>query len=141
MSLEQLTFILTALNSTILAVIFIYLKFNVDKRLKKYEYSVGDTGELNRKMHDRLVEVTDCINHLEPIDPGLKKRLLMNASRLEKYDPCISEDVNKLFQTWNEAFYSDREEAVIDMRKYENKKTECLGLIDGIKTKVDKLVN
>jgi predicted nuclease with TOPRIM domain len=139
LNIEQITLIFTVLNTTVIATLFVYLRFNIEKRLKKYEYKLGDVGELNTKMHDRLVEAEECIKYLKHIPKDIVKRLEMNASRLEKHDSSISGDVKKLLKTWNEAFFSDDEDAVV-LDLYESKKTESLELIKKIKKKVDGLV-
>lgn len=140
LTIEELTFLLTAGNSTILAVLFVYLKFNIEKRLKKYEYVIGDAGELNTKMHDRLVVVEEYIKKLTPIPDRIKRSLKMNASRIEKYDSSISENVQLLLKTWNEAFYSDDKEAGVKLDVWEGKQKECFELIKTIKRKVDRLI-
>lgn len=138
-TLEQLTFLFTVVNSTVLALLFLVLKFGIEKRLKKYEYEIGDAGELNRKMHDRLVGVENCIEHLNPISKQDITRLQMNASRLEKHDSSIPNDVDMLIKTWGDAFFPNAPGAV-NMVTWKQKKKESLGLIKVIKVKVDKIV-
>src|SRR3972149_1293116 len=104
MTIEQLSLIFNAVNSTILVLLFGYLKFGIEKRLKKYEYAIGDAGDLNRKMHDRMVEFEDLVMNLKPIDKELTKRLLMTSSRLDKYHPNVSKEVKELIKIWNETF-------------------------------------
>ncbi len=140
LTLEQLTFLFTVINSTVLALLFIFLKFGIEKRLKKYEYLLGDAGELNRKMHDRLVEIEDCIEFLKPIPRQCITRLQMNASRLKKHDSSIPGDVNKLIKTWGDAFFSNTEDGVVNISTVNKKQAESIGLIKIIKTKVDKIV-
>lgn len=140
MTLEQLTFILSAVNSTLLALFLLYLKFGIEKRLKKYEYFLGDASELNNKMHDRLVEVEELIANLNPIPKSIQKRLLMNASRLKKHDPSIPQDVEKLITVWNEGFLLDEKSAGVNLVGLEERKVECSKLVEKIKGKVDKLV-
>lgn len=140
MTIEQLTLIFTAVNSTLLALFFLYLKFGIEKKLKKYEYFLGDASELNTKMHDRLVEVEEFIANLNPVRKAIQKRLLMNASRLRKYDSSIPQDVEKLIAVWNEGFSSDEEFVGINMAGLKERKAECLKLVEKIKGKVDKLI-
>jgi hypothetical protein len=139
LTLEQLTFLLTLINSTVLTLLFIFVKFGIEKKLKKYEYRLGDASELNRKMHDRLVESEGYIENLEPIPKGTISRLQMNASRLEKYDSSISKNVDELIKTWGEAFFSATSGAV-DISVAQEKKKNCLNIIREIKAKVDKIV-
>lgn len=140
MSIEYATFWFTVLNSTVLAGLFIYLKFGIEKKLKKYEYFVGDIGELNTKIHDRLVEIASLIEHFEPISSELEKRLMMNAARLEKYDPNISTAIKLLIKTWNDSFLAGTDTPVVKLGDRDGVSKKCYGLIDEIKSKVDKLV-
>lgn len=140
MSIEQLTFIFTVVNSTLFVLVSLYLKFSIEKRLKKYEYLLSDAGELNNKMHDRLVEVEDLITGLKPIPKDIKKRLLMNASRLAKHNSSIPQDVEKLIGDWNEGFVSDNHGTGVNMLGLEERKIKCLKLVSEIKKKVDQLV-
>lgn len=139
MTVENLTLLFTIINSTFIALLFIFIKFGIEKRLKKYEYSIGDASELNKKMHDRLVDVEDCVNTLKPIPKETQKRLRMTASRLQKHNQSIPNEVDSLINTWDEAFFSVSEGAV-NITTYANKQMKCLELIKAIKTKVDKIV-
>lgn len=140
MSIEQLTFIFTVVNSTLLTLLVLYLKFDIEKRLKKYEYLLSDAGELNNKMHDRLVEVEELITDLKPIPNNIKKRLLMNASRLEKHNSSIPQDVKKLIRDWNEGFVYNKNSVGVNMHRLSERKVKCLKLVSEIKNKVDQLV-
>lgn len=139
-TIEQLTFLLTAVNSTVLAVFFVYLRFSIEKRLKKYEYAIGDAGELNRKIHDRLVVVKECITKLIPIPDKVETSLNMNASRMEKYDSSISKDVQLLLKTWKGAFFSEEKKGSVKLDVWSEKQKECFELIKTIKKKVDSIV-
>ncbi len=140
LSVEQLTLLLSVINSTLMALFFIYMKYGMEKRLKKYEYFLGDASELNTKMHDRLVEVEDLIAKAEIIPENLKKRLLMNASRLNKYDPNISHDLDDLIKKWNSEFMSTDFGWGVSIIGLTDRQKECSVLIKEIKNKVDKLV-
>lgn len=140
MSLDQFSLIINILNTTILALLFIYLKFGIEKQLKKYEYFIGDANDLNTKMHDRLVEITDLVNKMQPIPDTLRKRLLFNSARLKKHDSSISSNIAELLKIWNEAFYEPVEEGAIKIDGRTEKQEKCLELITVIEGKIDKLV-
>lgn len=139
MTIEHVSLLVNLLNSTILAILFIYLKFNIEKRLKKYEHLVSEANELNTKMHDRLVEVEELIKSIKPIPEELRKRLLMNASRLKKHDSTISDAIDELIETWHSAFYSV-EDAAVKFDIVTSRQKKCFELISKIKSKVDNLV-
>lgn len=140
LTIEQLTFFLTAANSTILTTLFVYLRFNIEKRLKKYEYIISEVGELNRKIHDRLVVAKEYIEKLIPIPHKVKESLNMNASRIDKYDSSISKDVQLLLKTWEDAFFSGEKKRSVKLDVMREKQEECFELIKTIKRKEDSMV-
>lgn len=70
------------------------------KWTSKYERRMEDIKELNRKTHDRLVELMEIVES-DTVDRRkynkIKTRLNYSSSRLEKYDETISSDINNLF--------------------------------------------
>ncbi|MBD3366263.1 hypothetical protein GF360_02875 [candidate division WWE3 bacterium] len=139
MTLDQISLIFNIVQATLLGVLFIYLKFNIEKRLKKHEYFVTDLGELNNKMHDRLVHFEKHIRKQKPISPTLRERLLMNSSRLTKYDKQIPKLVADLLDLWDSAFDKDSITCV-DEATLSTIRGKSLKLTSKIKDRVDSLV-
>ena len=140
MDIEQATLLMTLLNSTFLAGLFLYFKFRIEKKLKKYDYLIEDIAYLNTKIHDRLVVFNDLIKNRRPITSELEKSLSMCASRLEKHDIAISASIKELIQTWKDAFFIAEEDEDIRIDMFEKSQAKCYEIITEIKSMVDKLV-
>lgn len=93
------------------------------KWTSRYERRAKEIEELNRKMHDRLVEIEDAVNNKEIKIDKAKVRLRYNASRLKKYDQTIYCDVADLL-------------SILDKK---DKLNESVKLIEQIRKKVDEL--
>src|SRR4030042_3219112 len=72
---------------------FVYYKWT-----SSFERRADEIKELNRKMHDRLVEIYEAVevNKRPEKYYNIRTRLRLNASRLKKYDKTIYEDVERL---------------------------------------------
>ena len=138
--LTKISLVVNILNSTLLAILFIYLKFNVEKKLKKYEIDIDDIAELNKKTHDLMVLIEELINNARPISKIIKTRVYMNASRLEKYNPDLANDMRVLVYSWNLQYPTGTTFNVLTPSLQENLKRESLAKIGSINSKVDKLL-
>ena len=125
MTTEELTLIITIANSTVLAVLFFYLKFITEKQMRIYEHKVGDLPELHNKMHDRLEEALISIEFNEPPDSEIKKRFRLTASRCFKHDKTIYIEVIKFLKDWESKTKPDK---------------ELVRSVEKIKKKVDELL-
>jgi hypothetical protein len=137
------------LASTIINPIFWVINtvvlFKLNKKSKTHDIGVEEIHELNVKMHDRLFEFEDAIKSFKypsksynyPTDTS-RKRLLLNASRLKKYDETILNDVTSLIDSW--AFnYSLYASGKLSSDGISNIRSEMLNRINKLKVKVDKL--
>lgn len=105
------------------------------KWTSRFERRAKEIEELNRKMHDRLVELEEFLdtNHDKDKISKTKIRLRYNASRLKKYDKTIISDVNSLLNLLSFSKEGNKlihEEEGVDKIRI---------LIEQIREKVDKL--
>lgn len=78
----------------ILEAIINFIRYKLTSR---YERRVEEIKELNKKMHDRLVELEEGMMPDEKDSLSkVKIRLRYNAARLKKYDKTIFDDIEKL---------------------------------------------
>lgn len=109
---------------------FIYYKWT-----SSFERKAEEIKELNRKMHDRLIEIAEAVesNVIPKEYAKIKTRLYYNASRLKKYDKTIFEDVERLLNIIS----ANKENNLVvanDKERIQIKK-----LSEQVREKVDKL--
>lgn len=108
----------------------------LEKRLKAYEIWIEEVHELNVKMHDRLVDVEETITSDKLPGENERKRLLYNASRLQKYDESIVDDVMALIEMWTKWFSN---KGSMNSDEQSEEKLRIISAIKAIKKKVDNL--
>lgn len=110
-----------------------HIRFRYDISYKNKSKQIS---ELSRKMFDRLVDFEDLLRSGKFPSNNLCRRLRYNASRLQKYDKTISEDVDKLVDTWNLNLVYEKE----GVKKPDTKIIdEMFSLTKKIKNKINKL--
>lgn len=130
------------LISTIITSIFVVINsvilYKISKKSKTFDIGFEEIHELNKKMHDRLVDAEITIKENKYLPSKTITRLLYNASRLLKYDETILNDVNRLTNGWN-LMLDLKERGDIDSGRLSRARAEITDLIKRIKSKVDKL--
>lgn len=101
----------------------------------RYERRAKEIEELNRKTHDRLVEIEEAISMHKKIGEIVRTitRLRYYASRLEKYDKTIHGDVDNLIDILQSDYNKENES--ISVKEIDKSKE----IIEKIRKKVDKL--
>jgi len=110
-------------------VVFYFIRHFLTSR---YDRRAEEIKDLNRKTHDRLVEIILMVDSYKmALEDYVKvrKRLLYSSSRLKKYDKTISENINSLL---NLLLFDNGEVKVVDM-------VQLKKLIEQIREKIDKL--
>lgn len=110
-----------------------FIKLIRYKWVLKYERRSEEIKELNKKIHDRLVEIEEIIESGKESENynKIKTRLRYNTSRLKKYDKEILKDVDILFNSFS---FNDEGDIQIVTSKEQIKE-----LIEAIRERVDKL--
>jgi hypothetical protein len=72
------------------------VKLLIDRSRTKYLKRIDETTELNRKMHDRLIDIEVDLKEKRLPSGNVIKRLFYNASRLNKYSEGIYENAEEL---------------------------------------------
>lgn len=137
MTITEFSLIFSPILSSIVTVGVVYLGYQTNKELSKYNNSFSNLMELHRKLHDRLVEVESYLKKNEYINEKTKERLLMTSSRLTYYDESILTDVHKLLNLWEIAVFS-KERKIINDGQLSKERLECNDIIKNVKTKVNK---
>ncbi len=116
------------------------IKFIRFKLQTKYKDKFQEIRELNKKMHDRLVDFEEVVRDKDNLNTALKKRLLYNASRLVKYDESIIDDTYLIINSW-ETCISLRDRGFFKDGDISNEMSSIFDICQKIKTKIDKLLN
>jgi len=115
------------------------LQFIRFKKELKYKNKIEEIRELNKKMHDRLVELEEVIRLKKLPGKLLRKRLLYNMSRIAKYDKTIVDDVYSLLVSWEIALSINKKNNQ-NSGNLSKEKAICFTLSKKIKKKIDKLL-
>lgn len=109
---------------------FVYYKWTSSFKRRSEEIK-----ELNRKMHDRLIEINEAVesNKKPKKYNEIKTRIRYNASRLKKYDKTIFDDAERLLNILSS---NEKESAVVTSDK---ESAQIKSLTEQIREKVDKL--
>lgn len=124
--------------NSIVILINSYFLFRLNRKSKSYELTVTEMGELNTKMHDRLVDVEFKLKRRARIPDSLAKRLLYNSSRLTRFDPSINWDTHTLINNW-EMVLEEYKAGRIQNEDFLSEREKMIQLIDRIKKKTNKL--
>lgn len=141
--MQELTKYITIINLTFLfsiitPLLLLYIKFDLDRKTSKEGLKLKEIAELNKKMHDRLVETEELMKAEKYLTDQIKRRLLYTSSRLKKYDKSIWKDVNLLINSWEDALFQ-KERGNINDGELSKSRTDLINLIEKIISKVDKL--
>lgn len=137
MILEIVTLAGTLFTAIVVIVNSIVLH-KLNKGMKTFDVSVEELHELNRKLHDRLVDAEDEMKSGTHLSEKTRKGLRHNVSRLMKYDDTIINDVNFIIDNWD-VMLSLKERGNISDGELSKTRSELIILVGKIKLKIDKL--
>lgn len=112
-----------------------HFRFRADS---SYKTRHDEVVELNKKMHDRLVDFEEAIRLGSGPKDSVCTRLQYNASRLFKYDKTILNDTHNLIYTWKLSLYVMKNN-ILNRVDYNRTCDKLLDLCKKIRCKVDKI--
>lgn len=138
MDIASATLVLGIINIVVVIRGF-YITNNLSQKRDAHMEKIKEITELNKKIHDRLVESNNNIKNQARIPKEINNSLFKCAARISKYDDSISSEIYRLLNTC---------ELAISMWEYDHdpknllsERGKCQKYMRYIENKIDKLFN
>ena len=127
-------------SATLVPMIFYFLNKNQNRDLKKFLVNAEHIDKYTTKMEDRLVLAEEMLCTFSAFSKELQISLRMTSNNLRAFDTTLPKDVSELINIW-EGCFSRLGGVQTYILESDEDTSRCIGIINLVRSKIDKLRN